>query len=227
MTERWAILPGHAVRAILDGRKSMHRIPLNLSNKQSLVIDSQSREDYLKMPAVLRFCPYGVPGDLVWIKETWAELLHTSPATGQPNVCDGDKLIEPATQWTDAKGVKHWHYDGKVIAYRATSAVEFCDGDGFIGENADKADMPKWKSAVHMPRWASRLSLLVTSVRVERLQEITEEDAILEGSQCAGVPAFITNRGAFAKLWNLTNSERGFGWHTDPWVYVISFKRNA
>lgn len=77
--------------------------------------------------------------------------------------------------------------------------------------------------SIHMPRWASRITLTITNVRVERLNEISEVDAIAEGCQCAGVPASMTNRGAFAKLWESINGAGS--WQANPWVWVVEFQR--
>lgn len=93
----------------------------------------------------------------------------------------------------------------------------------YRADNLRWYDKLSWKPSIHMPRWASRLTLEIKSVRVERLQAISEEDAIAEGAQCAGVPASLTNRGAFAKLWNQLH---GLGsWEANCWVWVISFLR--
>lgn len=86
----------------------------------------------------------------------------------------------------------------------------------------DGWDGVKWKPSIHMPRQASRITLEITGIRVERLNDISEADAIAEGCQCAGVPASLTNRGAFAKLWESIN---GFdSWSVNPWVWVVEFK---
>jgi hypothetical protein len=78
-----------------------------------------------------------------------------------------------------------------------------------------------------MPRWASRITLEVTGVRVEPLQEITEEDARAEGV----VPSIVGSdldamkyRAGFCSLWDGINAERGYGWTVNPWVWVVSFK---
>jgi len=88
-----------------------------------------------------------------------------------------------------------------------------------------------------MPRWASRLTLEVTTVRVERLQEIAEADSIAEGIErigiglqpLYGVPTwavrFLTAKTAYAQLWDSINAKRGFGWSVNPWVWVVAFKR--
>ncbi len=89
-----------------------------------------------------------------------------------------------------------------------------------------KADGPnpcKWRPSIHMPRWASRITLEITGVRVERLNDISEADAIAEGCQCAGFPASLTNRGAFAKLWQSINGDDS--WAANPWVWVVEFRR--
>lgn len=167
--------------------------------------------------------PYEI-GQRLWVRETWVELLHTSPATDEPLVCEGDKLIEHATFWIDNKGKKRWRYDGKVIAYRATSEIEFCDGDGFGGEFADRDDIPRWRSPVTMPRRASRLTLEVTDVRVQRLQDISEEDAKAEGIDINdwydGVPPY---RHAFMQLWSKINGTDS--WDANPWVFAVTHKR--
>lgn len=75
-------------------------------------------------------------------------------------------------------------------------------------------------------REAARLFLRVTEVRVERLQEITEEDAVAEGVQVnPDAPAALTDRTAFARLWDSLNAKRGFAWDSNPWVWVYRFER--
>jgi hypothetical protein len=85
----------------------------------------------------------------------------------------------------------------------------------------DKELQPKWCPSIFMPRWASRIILEVTGVRVERLQEITNAGALAEGIEPSGVPR--TYVGDFAALWDSLNAKRGYGWDTNPWVWVIGF----
>lgn len=85
--------------------------------------------------------------------------------------------------------------------------------------------LAQWRPSIHMPRWASRITLEVTDVRVQLLSQITLKDAIAEGveydvSQPDGWPIE-----RFHKLWDYLNAKRGFGWSTDPWVWAITFKR--
>lgn len=111
--------------------------------------------------------------------------------------------------------------------YRATSIVE---------------DDIKWKPSIFMPRWASRMTLEITEVRVERVQEISEADAMAEGVASNGREAdkgrqfqdynrksefcsFISARSSFRSLWDSINAKRGFGWNVNPWVWAITFKK--
>src|SRR5690606_25977635 len=95
-------------------------------------------------------------------------------------------------------------------------------------------DSLRKRPAIHMPRWASRLTLEVTAVKVERLQEISDDDALDEGiaetefyeaaetKVSAGAP-WSPERLAFADLWNSLNAKRGYGWEANPWVCAIAF----
>ena len=97
-----------------------------------------------------------------------------------------------------------------------------------------------WKPSIHMPRWASRINLGITAVRVERLLEISDEDAIAEGLESSvqknvliddepfyrvGDIADVDPRQVFLRLWDSINYKRGFGWDVNPWVWVVEFRR--
>lgn len=85
----------------------------------------------------------------------------------------------------------------------------------------------RWKPSIHMPKAAARIFLKVTDVRVERVQDITEEDAIAEGMSKTLVDGvvFISAKGNFHVLWDSLNIKRGYGWEDNPWVWVIEFER--
>lgn len=116
-------------------------------------------------------CPYGVPGDILWARETWAR------GPGGSREC----------------------------VYLATVN----DGE----------HPPAWKPAIHMPKWACRLWCRVESVRVERVQDISEADAIAEGRSLTRDDP----RGYFPDTWDKINGKRGFGWKANPWVWAITY----
>lgn len=85
--------------------------------------------------------------------------------------------------------------------------------------------LPKWRPSIHMPRWASRITLEITDVRVERVQDISEDDALAEGVPFSFGLMPRGCRGAFQALWDSINAKRGFGWGTNPWVWALTFRR--
>ncbi len=92
---------------------------------------------------------------------------------------------------------------------------------------ADGVKADKWKPSIHMPREAARIFLRVKTVRVERLQDITEEDAIAEGMSKTLVDGvvFISAKGKFHVFWDSLNIKRGYGWDTNPWVWVYELEK--
>lgn len=126
-----------------------------------------------------------------------------------------------------AEGTKLWV---RETFCRCETATCFKAGDG---DHENCGDFKRWKPSIHMPRALSRLLLEVKAVRVERLQEITWEDAVAEGIECpwphgqwAGMPGRkpIALR-KFSKLWDSINAKRGFSWVSNPFVWVVTFER--
>lgn len=117
----------------------------------------------------------------------------------------GDCLWVRETFETDLRNLKSFK-DGEGVWYSADGNVPFAVGS-------------QWKKhpAIHMPRWASRITLEIVKVRVERLHSITPVGVLAEG--CS---AFEHE---FKPLWDSINAKRGYGWDADPWVWVIEFKK--
>lgn len=146
-----------------------------------------------------------------------------------PNVCPYIKLKNPYGVIGDRLWVRETFriFD----ATEECSHYEDCSCSSYHGlpmYKADKNNMcdteNKWKPSIYMPRWASRINLEITNIRVERLQDITETEAIAEGVSGGGShPDFWV--GAFADLWDSINAKRGYGWDANPWVWVVEFKR--
>ena len=117
-------------------------------------------------------CPYGEPGDTLWVRETHA-IVH-----------------EPV--WYDSDD-----------APRAVGAVYRADWEG---------EAPLWSPSIHMPRWASRITLEVLDVRVERLDEVTEAEAQLEG---------FDSLADFQAIWAILHRDAG----DNPWLWRVEFRR--
>ncbi len=146
-------------------------------------------------------CPYGRPGDLLWVRETW-------------NIME---VIEDT--WAGGYDLDDWR--GPIPKNRPRSAT--------VGYRADSDDYDaKWRPSIFMPRWASRITLEITGVRVERVQAITEEDADAEGVEWNTSPmrcGHTNGVSAFKSLWDQINGKRpGCSWEEDPWVWVVSFR---
>ena len=103
--------------------------------------------------------------------------------------------------------------DASVVCYSASGHHQKCAIHGHL-----------WRPSIHMPRWASRISLEIVSVRVERVQDITTNDAMAEGVDTSK-HIMGDHRPEFMRLWNSINAKRGYGWDANPWVWVISFRR--
>jgi hypothetical protein len=149
-------------------------------------------------------CPYA-PGGLLWVREAW---------------CAADR-------WLGRE-----HDDPTAIRYRADDtclSFENAPPDAPVPFDTHQWGPAKWRPSIHMPKWAARIWLRVTEVRVERVQAITEADAKAEGVALGGsphpdVPPADTHRAAFADLWDKLNAGRGYGWAENPWVWVVRFE---
>lgn len=121
---------------------------------------------------------------------------------------------------------------GDALWVRETFAVNCIGGEDFVFYRADSCpdgDGAKWKPSIFMPRKYSRITLRITSVRAERLQDISEEGANAEGVWAMYQPhEYADDKKAvtrFRWLWDSINGQRGYGWDANPWVWVITFDR--
>lgn len=211
MTERGMIFNAEMVRALLDGRKTQTRRPIKW--KQTRFTEIGEREDGSKWP---------------WSEdaEHACDFWHPCPfgAVGdriwvRETFCPVDDTQYGGEQWVD---------------YRATPKFEASHPAGWDCAPND-AEALKWHPSIHMPRWASRILLEITNVRVERLNTISEEDARAEGiidggclncgepepCGCANPEPDATD--AFAYLWQSIYGQES--WNANPWVWVIEFER--
>ena len=225
------IFSGPMVRAILDGRKTMTRRVIPFPNTGAFVLmetgdggwwpyksmDGESSDDGTGCETPMS-CRYGTSGDRLWVKET--------------------AVIAPKL-WNDGHDCNARDEEGlpRIVQYLSTNP------------NRDAANDYKLKASpsIFMPRWASRITLELTSLRVEQLQEITEADARAEGVEpnwcgdlkgwnpeehgwinylqtCEDSDPCWTAKDSFQTLWQSINAKRGFGWDVNPWLWVLTFK---
>lgn len=222
MKERPILMNGDSVRAILAGKKTQTRrvIPPRLMANADLDKNDPTYiylwvpHDFGEYQHAKDVAPYQ-PGDLLWVKEAWMFWDWTE---------DGEPFIK-------------YEADGTVRICEASSdktAERWMDiwAELSVDENYSKhrgaARDNKWRSPMFMFRDCARIWLRVTGVRAERLQGITEADAIAEGA-LHGVDASWGGNGAYAQgrcqfLWDMLNAKRGYPWKDNPWVWVYEFK---
>lgn len=205
--EKPILFSGPMVRAILAGHKTQtRRIVKEYYTTHQIDLFNHKMQSGI-------VCPYGSAGDRLWVRETWGLDAYTGDLqlTIKYRAGGGDYV-------TDRNGSDEW-----VPVYQ-----KYIDGCGLD----DKWD--RWRPSIHMPRWASRITLEITGVRIESLQDITEHDALAEGAlhwwgnlspaeqervYCGGGGPI----GAFHALWDSINIDRA-PWESSPWVWVVEFK---
>lgn len=225
MKERPVIFNGEMVRAILDGRKTQTRRVMKHQPKQ------HDHKNYDTAPwsdappayynvnsadwackycgegigfdgrSVYR-CPFGRVGDRLWVREAYQGPLF--------NFDQMETYLEDTSKFERPEFCEYRADGGKT--------PEYYDADDNLRYG--------WKPSIHMPRWASRITLEITAVRVERLQDTSEEDAKSEGvapSQHIITPPEALYRVGFLKLWQSIYGEES--WGANPWVWVIEFRR--
>jgi hypothetical protein len=152
-------------------------------------------------------CPYGLVGDRLWVRETVGLIESQDTPIGWE--CVGMIPVSKIKPESD----RFCSFD---LVYRATS-------------NYEKSPGERWTPAIHMPRWASRITLEITGIWVERLQDISINDCISEGITDSSKLRFFRGSGIekqeYCLLWDKLNSDRGYSWESNPWVWVIVFKR--
>ncbi len=214
MKERPILFSGPMVRAILSGQKTQTRRAVkapgwapgsgDYTGRMQLGLSADGRvglQAYFEHRETATWhgvrCPYGQPGDRLWVRETWMDLQGT--------------------------GVEHRDRDGKRQRYAYGADTP----PGSHGDECRKDFGLKWRPSIHMPRAASRITLEVTGVRVERLQDISEADAIAEGLQRTAGGSWLPGpcdhpEWAYHQLWDQINGPGA--WDANPWVWVVEFK---
>lgn len=220
MTERPILFSGAMVRAILEGRKTVTRRlvkpqpslpttrwwPANGHGPQWMADGPSEATGGTRQTWGWKVCPFGQPGDRLWVRESTEADYDTHDAVVLARYC-ADKA--PVMYWDEDDGelfqaVDHWSYPRDV------------------------------RPSIHMNRAQARILLEITAVRVERLQDISEEQALAEGVKCEPCDHTRqactdigcwgdTAKGAFGFLWESLNGAGS--WAANPWVWVVEFKR--
>jgi len=241
MTERPILFSAPLVRAILAGTKTVTRRLVRNPDGWRLAMMGESGtascyqsappHDYAERDID---CPFGAPGDRLWVRENWA--LHTEPMEGQGVGYTLEYLAERST--------RRIVFDTRIYPSGPPPGAP----EPWPANAVDRGGRP----SIHMPRWASRLTLEVTDVRVERLQDIDPGEVHEEGFRastrakpleagplvwnsaygcwhnddydafCEREDAAIVQ--AFAALWDSLTPE-GSRWADNPWVWAVSFRR--
>lgn len=221
MTDRPILFSSPMVRALLDGRKTQTRrvlrnpLPNNPVRMNGVWMDETTPR---RLGAEQQFgtmrLSYAVR-DRLYVRERVACGVC---APGKPSHWS-------PSFWRREQGT---HSNPNGLWYEA---------DGLAPENPI-CERGRWVQGMHMPRWASRLTLTVTDVRVQRLQDISEADAIAEGcfkgkatgrvfetetAMRLGGDQWANARDWYADLWDHLNAERGYGWAENPWVIAVTF----
>jgi hypothetical protein len=180
------------VRAILDGTKTQTR---RVVKPQPEGLNRTLFCSHFTSHGIHIKCPYGQPGDQLWVREAWRCVW--SAAEGKPflQYKEGGDFLEPKT------------------------SVEHNQLAKYLPDGTDSTKTP-FRPSIHMLRWTSRITLEVTSIRVERLQKISPHDALSEGVGHDSMGNPVTD---YQNLWNRINGPDS--WNANPWVWVITFKR--
>lgn len=209
--ERPILFSAPMIRAILAKRKSQTR---------RLVKGSDGKVPNCGELKPLNIgCPYGVSGDRLWVRETWAPAFYFGDGTkGAVYAADNSYRAADAT---DMRGP----YVNAALIREGVPIRTI-------------SDSARWRPSIHMPRAFSRIMLEITSVRVERLRDIDGPGSLYEGVQadkCTCEVCGTTSRmcpatetdyvQTFRSLWDKINGGPGRRWEDNPWVWVVSFKR--
>lgn len=221
MRARPILFSAPMVRAILEGRKSQTRHLCKGARDLSCAADWP-----------LDTCPYGIPGDRLWVRETWEQVHPLQIEEGRYSQKGYAGIPGPppvnyrAIYRADGEYPPIYSLGGEPWPYRSLEPFERNGLQAFV-------DHPRWTPSVHMPRWASRITLEITDVRVERLQDISEADALAEGIVHFGDGGFVSDNDgrhygadpieSYAALWESINGADS--WAANPWVWVIEFRR--
>jgi len=215
MKEKGILFTPENIRSIMSGRKTQTRRILKGSLEFKGPYNPKYLEAHKDSPGWKKICPYGEPGDRLYVKEGFG--------------IGGARLIDPTVNYRADGGQK------PLIGHASPDTWSIAGNRHEVNDADLLAVKDGWISALFMPKWAARTWLKLTDVRIERLQDISEEDALAEGpgggakylgcydqtSTYWKLPAPIAN---FGRLWDEINGKT-HPWSSNPWVWVLDFRR--
>jgi len=203
MKERPIPFNAEMVRAVLDGRKTQTRRVIKPQPTGEVAQYKFGSWDYVGREWVGGKCPYGKKGDRLWVRETF---------------CIGSIEEEEVTD--------NMH-TGQLYISQCKGDTNAIPRQYVIDNNISDEDVI-WKPSIFMRREYSRINLEITDIRVERVQDISDQEAKAEGVDGIPDPTILgTNYHhiiPFLELWDSINFKRGFGWDVNPWVWVVEFR---
>jgi hypothetical protein len=234
--ERPILFSAAMVRAILDGRKTQSRRVLKLPrwfiDRDGSLDRAWPNGPMLAIPldddSVAHICsPYGSDGDSavgepasrLWVRETWTAEFNWPDDNGR-YVRSWD---EQPPAFRGLKSLDRLYFAADHAIYGLNGYGELTDGP--VSDFDSLPATLRWRPSIFMPRWASRLALEITKVRVERLQAITPEDCEAEGIHDLATFSYDARRLKYGQLWDSLNARRGYSWNSNPWVWCLEFAR--
>lgn len=225
MKERSILFSDEMVRAILDGRKTQTRRAIKTRGPAKNLDKWTERVRALESP-------YGRIGERLWVREAWRVGAWRQDGRVAIDYRASPEIIHTPWLYPDAEAFENLWIQSTDDCQRSGLKE---NEHGFFSWNPGCAPT-RWRPSIFMRRWASRITLEIVEVRVQRLQDISEADAKAEGvepgcEECGEIPHHSACLGrndvyvdSFVYLWNSINARRGFGWHANPWVFALTFK---
>ncbi len=211
--ERPILFSGPMVRAILEGRKTQtrrivkdlvfdpeHDLPCMITEDGPLAFPERFYDGSIK-------CPHGSIGERLWVRESF------TPCEGPGHHCK----ISDATYVCYRDGAQKHVSSGEITPWRLPNPPDW-----------SKQKSNPFSPSIHMPRWASRIDLEIVGLRVERLNQISPDDAVSEGIESFAAEHKLTGywTTAFSRLWSTIHAADGpNGWDANPWVWVVEFRK--
>ena len=231
------IFSGESVPRILARKKTQTR---RIESQQPVLVDGKTWEwpyptekrpdgswkkskaswaDGFKYVSMPQFCPYGQPGDRLWVKEIWRVGAWQEDTDRIAVDYKADGYCRP--EWIEVLDEEQF----STLWEQSTNDARKVYGE-MERYHWKQGESPcRWRNPRYMPRWASRVELVLLDAGLERLQDISEEDALADGGWIyAKCPIHKAPIESYRAVWNVLNAKRGYPWESNPWVWRLRFE---